>query len=74
MLLLVVVAGGIWLLSKQVPGGFIPDEDKGVLFVSVQLPRALRSSAPTRYLRRSSKSLLRRKACVQPVRFRVITS
>ncbi len=38
MLLLVVVVGGIWLLSKQVPGGFIPDEDKGVLFVSVQLP------------------------------------
>ena len=38
MLLLVVVVGGIWLLSKEVPGGFIPDEDKGVLFVSVQLP------------------------------------
>src|ERR1700739_2185966 len=38
MLLLVVVVGGIWLLSKEVPGGFIPDEDKGVLFISVQLP------------------------------------
>jgi HAE1 family hydrophobic/amphiphilic exporter-1 len=38
MLMLVVILGGIWLLSKQVPGGFIPDEDKGYLFVAVQLP------------------------------------
>jgi multidrug efflux pump subunit AcrB len=30
--------GGVWLLGKFVPGGFIPDEDKGYLFVSVQLP------------------------------------
>jgi multidrug efflux pump subunit AcrB len=36
--------------------------------------RVPRSSAPTRYSRRSSGSLLRRKGCVQPVRFRVITS
>jgi len=38
MLLLVAVVAGIWLLGKFVPGGFIPDEDKGYLFVSVQLP------------------------------------
>jgi hydrophobic/amphiphilic exporter-1 (mainly G- bacteria), HAE1 family len=38
MLILVVIVGGIWLLSKQVPGGFIPDEDKGYIFVAVQLP------------------------------------
>jgi hydrophobe/amphiphile efflux-1 (HAE1) family protein len=38
MLILVVIAGGIWLLSKQIPGGFIPDEDKGYLFVALQLP------------------------------------
>jgi AcrB/AcrD/AcrF family len=38
MLLLVAVVGGIWLLSKAVPGGFIPDEDKGLLFVGVELP------------------------------------
>jgi multidrug efflux pump subunit AcrB len=25
-------------LGKRVPGGFIPDEDKGYLFVAVQLP------------------------------------
>jgi hydrophobic/amphiphilic exporter-1 (mainly G- bacteria), HAE1 family len=38
MLMLVAVVVGIWLLGKFVPGGFIPDEDKGYLFVSVQLP------------------------------------
>ncbi len=38
MLMLVVVCGGIWGLGKIVPGGFIPDEDKGYLFVSVELP------------------------------------
>jgi HAE1 family hydrophobic/amphiphilic exporter-1 len=38
MLLLIVVAGGILILGRHVPGGFIPDEDKGYLFVAVQLP------------------------------------
>ncbi|MGE3312490.1 MAG: efflux RND transporter permease subunit [Limisphaerales bacterium] len=38
MLFLVLVLGGIWLIGKFVPGGFIPDEDKGYLFVAVQLP------------------------------------
>jgi hydrophobe/amphiphile efflux-1 (HAE1) family protein len=38
MLLLVAVVGGILLLSRHVPGGFIPDEDKGYLFVAVELP------------------------------------
>ncbi len=38
MLLLVIVCGGIWGLSKVVPSGFIPDEDKGYLFVAIELP------------------------------------
>lgn len=38
MLLLVVVVAGIWIIGKFVPGGFIPDEDKGYLFVAVELP------------------------------------
>jgi multidrug efflux pump subunit AcrB len=36
--LLVIVVVGIFLLGKVVPGGFIPDEDKGYLFVSMELP------------------------------------
>ncbi len=38
MLLLVAVIGGILLISKFVPGGFIPDEDKGYLFIAIELP------------------------------------
>jgi hydrophobe/amphiphile efflux-1 (HAE1) family protein len=38
MLILVAVVGGIWLIGKVLPGGFIPDEDKGYLFVAVELP------------------------------------
>lgn len=38
MMLLVFVVVGIWIIGKFVPGGFIPDEDKGYLFVAVQLP------------------------------------
>src|SRR5678815_1989012 len=38
MLLLVAVVVGIWVTGKFVPGGFIPDEDKGYLFVAVELP------------------------------------
>ncbi len=38
MLILVVVVVGIFLLGKHVPGGFIPDEDKGYMFVAVELP------------------------------------
>ncbi|MCL4181068.1 MAG: multidrug efflux RND transporter permease subunit [Verrucomicrobia bacterium] len=38
MLLLVVVVAGIWIIGKFVPGGFIPDEDKGYLFVAIELP------------------------------------
>ena len=38
MLLLVAVVVGIWLIGKFVPGGFIPDEDKGYLFVAIELP------------------------------------
>ena len=38
MLMLVIVCGGIWGLGKVVPGGFIPDEDKGYMFVAIELP------------------------------------
>jgi HAE1 family hydrophobic/amphiphilic exporter-1 len=40
MLILVIVCGGIWGLGKIVPGGFIPDEDKGYLFVAIELPES----------------------------------
>ncbi len=38
MVMLVIVIVGINRIGKHVPGGFIPDEDKGYLFVAVELP------------------------------------
>jgi HAE1 family hydrophobic/amphiphilic exporter-1 len=38
MMLLVAVMVGIYFIGKLVPGGFIPDEDKGYMFVSIELP------------------------------------
>ncbi len=55
MLLLVVVVGGIWLLSKAVPGGFIPDEDKGLLFVSVELPEGASLQRSDEVLKKAEK-------------------
>lgn len=38
MVLLVIVVLAITRIGKHVPGGFIPDEDKGYLFVAIELP------------------------------------
>src|SRR5690625_1323128 len=37
--LVLVLAGlGIWWTSNQIPSGFIPDEDRGVIFANIELP------------------------------------
>lgn len=37
--LIVILAGvGIWWTSSNIPTGFVPKEDRGVVFVNVQLP------------------------------------
>jgi hydrophobe/amphiphile efflux-1 (HAE1) family protein len=41
ILSLVMIAGaglGIWLLERVTPTGFLPEEDQGAFFVSIQLP------------------------------------
>jgi hydrophobic/amphiphilic exporter-1 (mainly G- bacteria), HAE1 family len=40
LVLLVIMTGGIGLIGKQVPGGFLPEEDQGYLYAGVQLPNA----------------------------------
>jgi HAE1 family hydrophobic/amphiphilic exporter-1 len=40
MLIIVASVAGIFFLGQKVPGGFIPDEDKGYFFISAELPDA----------------------------------
>jgi HAE1 family hydrophobic/amphiphilic exporter-1 len=55
MLLLVAVIAGIWLVGKHVPGGFIPDEDKGYMFVAVELPEGASLQRTDEELKRIEK-------------------
>ena len=43
--------------STQLPAGYIPPQDKGQLFISVQLPDAVRWSTPSAVVARISKIL-----------------
>jgi len=38
VVLVLVVAGGVFGLARITPGGFLPQEDQGAFFVAVQLP------------------------------------
>ena len=40
LLFLVLVAAGAGLFGKKIPGGFLPDEDQGFVYVNMQLPYA----------------------------------
>jgi len=37
-LILILAVAGIWWTSSTTPTGFVPDEDRGLLFVNVELP------------------------------------
>jgi len=37
---ILILSGSIVLISKFVPGGFVPEEDQGYLYVNMQLPNA----------------------------------
>jgi HAE1 family hydrophobic/amphiphilic exporter-1 len=40
VLFVLAVIAVSWLLGKTVPGGFVPDEDQGILLVNMKLPNA----------------------------------
>jgi len=40
LLFLVLIAGGVGLFGKILPGAFIPEEDQGYMYLNVQLPDA----------------------------------
>jgi hydrophobic/amphiphilic exporter-1 (mainly G- bacteria), HAE1 family len=61
LLSLVIIAaagGGIWFLGQQTPTGFLPEEDQGAFFVSIQLPDGA-SLSRTRDVVRQVEDLVR---------------
>ncbi|MEQ8521743.1 MAG: efflux RND transporter permease subunit, partial [Vicingaceae bacterium] len=40
VIFIIILTGSIFLVSKGVPSGFIPEEDQGYIFVNAQLPPA----------------------------------
>jgi hydrophobic/amphiphilic exporter-1 (mainly G- bacteria), HAE1 family len=38
LVIIAAAGGGIWLLGKQTPTGFLPEEDQGAFFIAIQLP------------------------------------
>ncbi len=38
MLIYAAILGSVFILFKTIPGGFVPEEDKGTMFVGVDLP------------------------------------
>jgi multidrug efflux pump subunit AcrB len=48
LVLVLVFAGGIFGVSLLTPTGFLPEEDQGAFFISVQLPDGASVAAPVR--------------------------
>ena len=66
LLVVAVVAGGIYAVSSQTPSGFLPEEDQGAFFVVVQLPPAA-SVSRTRDVVQRVEKLVRQNPQVQNV-------
>jgi hydrophobe/amphiphile efflux-1 (HAE1) family protein len=53
-----VIVGGVAYLFKQIPTGFLPDEDQGILFAQAQLPAGSTSEQSMEVLKRMQKDVL----------------
>ena len=76
LLLLVIMTGAIGVIGKQVPGGFLPEEDQGYLYAGVQLPDAAslqRTDAATRELEKIIMETPGVKYCTTVVGFSLLS-
>lgn len=46
VLILLVAGVGIWWAATTTPSGFVPNEDRGIIFVNVELPQGRPSIGP----------------------------
>jgi hydrophobe/amphiphile efflux-1 (HAE1) family protein len=64
LVLVLVFAGGIFGVSRLTPTGFLPEEDQGAFFISVQLPDGA-SVSRTSEVTKQVESLLKKMPAVQ---------
>ena len=53
-----VIVGGLAYLFKQIPTGFLPDEDQGMLFAQAQLPAGATGEQSMEVLKRMQRDVL----------------
>ena len=53
-----VILGGVFALFRAVPTGFVPEEDKGTMFVAVDLPPGASPARTTEIIRQAEAVLL----------------
>jgi hydrophobe/amphiphile efflux-1 (HAE1) family protein len=58
LVMIAAAGGGVWLLAQRTPTGFLPEEDQGAFFVSIQLPDGA-SLSRTREVVRQVEDLVR---------------
>ncbi len=74
--ILAALTAGIYLLGKQIPGGFLPEEDQGYLFSVIQLPNASslqRSSETARNVERVILGTPGVKSCTSVIGFSLLS-
>ncbi len=67
---------GIYLLGKEIPGGFLPEEDQGYLYSVIQLPNAAslqRTSAAARDVERVILNTPGVKSCTSVIGFSLLS-
>jgi hydrophobe/amphiphile efflux-1 (HAE1) family protein len=58
LVVILAFAVGTWLLSLRTPTGFLPEEDQGVFFISIQLPDAASVARTSETVQQVEKLLL----------------
>ena len=66
MLIYAVIIGGVVVLFRTIPGGFVPEEDKGTLFVVIDLPSGA-SQERTLAVMQNVEGIIRSEASVRDV-------
>src|SRR5690606_8053165 len=57
--IILAAAGGIWWSSSAVPTGFVPSEDRGIVFANIDLPVGSSIDATAEYNKKLEEALVK---------------